>query len=59
MVLATHVQEAAATGEPAVAQTVTTAAAAPVGEKATGKEAVCGQEYFTKVAAKPFVHTCQ
>ncbi len=40
-------QEAAATGQPAVAQTVTTAAAAPVGQQ--GQEAVCGQEFFTKV----------
>lgn len=48
-------EEAAATGEPAVAQTVTTAAAAPVGEKATGKEAVCGQEYFTKTEDRPIV----
>lgn len=43
--------EAAATGRPAVAQTVTTAEAAPV----AGQETVCGQEFFTKTEDRPVI----
>ncbi|GAB4823969.1 hypothetical protein N2152v2_011015 [Parachlorella kessleri] len=50
-------EEAAATGRPAVAQTVTTAEAAPAraAPVAAGTEAVCGQEFFTKTEDRPVV----